>query len=503
MKPILPTLAASVALLSGLSQVCAQYAPPPPPAPFKGFVNEWLARQNPALTNFDLGGSVRLREEIKDGFAIPGVANSVDFRAVGGDVDNNYLLSKVRFHAGYADTWWGAYVEGRSSTAIDDKRFAYANAPAVAGTVKYQGDGPESDSIDLHQAFLMAGNLKQFPLSLKVGRQELSYGEERLIGAFAWNNIGRTFDAAKMRLQTPAFAADFFASRPVIPEDGRFNVPNDYDWFSGVYATVSLVPKHSLELYLLSRNASLQAPAAEPRPQFPQPSARDIYTAGGRLKSAPGQLGPWDYTLEGAYQFGDYRDPRLVIGGDSPRLRQDAFMAIAQGGYTFTDTWAKPRLGMEYSYSSGDNNPTDHTHRTFDNLFPTNHKFYGYMDFISLQNIQDVRGIFQLRPHPRVSLAVEGHGFWLANTHDSFYNVGGVPRGGLSATAGDNYGINPNYGSFVGTELDVIAGWAVTRFAQLEVGYGHFFVGDYIRESLSAVGSQDANYVYLQATVNF
>jgi hypothetical protein len=180
-------------------------------------------------------------------------------------------------------------------------------------------------------------------------------------------------------------------------------------------------------------------------------------------------------------------------------------MAVIQGGYTFASAWATPRLAAEYSYSSGDSNPHDGTHGTFDNLFPTNHKFYGYMDFISLQNIQDVRGIFQLKPCSRLSVAVEGHGFWLANTHDNFYNVSGAARGGVAATPGTSYGINPNYNSFVGTELDVIAGYAMTRFAQLEAGYGHFFVGDYIKQSLSspALGSKDANYVYLQAIVNF
>jgi hypothetical protein len=102
-------------------------------------------------------------------------------------------------------------------------------------------------------------------------------------------------------------------------------------------------------------------------------------------------------------------------------------------------------------------------------------------------------------------MAVEGHGFWLANTHDNFYNVGGAPRGGIAATPGTGYGINPSYSAFVGTEVDVIAGYAVTRYAQLEAGYGHFFVGDYIRQSLSApaVGSRDADYVYLQANINF
>ena len=180
-------------------------------------------------------------------------------------------------------------------------------------------------------------------------------------------------------------------------------------------------------------------------------------------------------------------------------------MVDVQGGYTFSNLWATPRLGVEYIYASGDDNSADGKHGTFDSLFPTKHRFAGYMDFVSLQNIQDVHCILQLKPVSRVSLAVEGHGFWLADTHDSFYNAGGAPRGAFGGTPGNNYGINPAYHSFVGTELDVIAGVAVTRFAQLETGYGHFFVGDYIRSSLSspAVGSKDADYLYVQTAINF
>jgi hypothetical protein len=57
----------------------------------------------------------------------------------------------------------------------------------------------------------------------------------------------------------------------------------------------------------------------------------------------------------------------------------------------------------------------------------------------------------------------------------------------------------------VGTELDAIAGFAVTRFFQFEMGYGHFFVGDYVTQSLSApsFGSRDADWVYTQATISF
>jgi Alginate export len=375
--------------------------------------------------------------------------------------------------------------------------------PAVAGTVRKRGDGPEADIVDQHQAYITLGNHKEFPLSLKVGRQELIYGEERLVGAYAWNNIGRVFDTAKLRLQTEWFGADFFTGRLVIPEDGTFNVNNDYEWFSGLYATSTKVPKNTLDVYFIARNASSKAAAAVPSPQFPQPSARDIYTIGGRLKSKPGELHGFDYLVDGAYQFGNYHDARL--GVNSPRLAQSAFMAIGQAGYTFADAWASPRLGVEYDYASGDSNSTNHTHGTFDNLFPTNHKFYGSMDLVSLQNIQDAGINLTLRPHPRISICFMGNGLWLADTRDNFYTVAGAPRGGTAATPHNGFGVNPTYGDFVGSEFTVVAGVAVTRWMQFEAGYGHFYHADYIQQTWSAsgFGSRDADFTYAQLTMTF
>ena len=491
------TITATVLVLAAADQLYAQYAPPPPPKPFPGFVNEWLRKDDPYMNKWDFGGSLRVRYELRENFGIAGVPGSVDFREDGADVDNRYLLERLRVRAGYTDKWFGAFVEGRSSLAQDDERFASTAPPPPV-----RREGPEQDSIDLHQAYFTVGNHKEFPLSVKIGRQEFIYGEERIIGAFGWNNIGRVFDAAKVRWQNAWFGADIFTSRVVVPQDGRFNVANDYDWFSGFYATSPKIPKNSLDFYFLSRNASAEAATAVPHPQAPQPSARDIYTLGARLKSMPGQFGNWDYTLDLMGQFGNFRDPRA--GAPANRLDHLAYAVVAQGGYTFANAWATPRLGLEYSHGSGDDDPQDGKHETFENLFPTNHKFYGYMDFFSLQNLHNVRAIVQLKPHRRLTVALEGHAFWLASTSDSLYNAGGIARGGTGPSA-TGYGVNESYGSYVGSEIDLIAGYAVNRFTQMEAGVGHFFVGDYVRQSLSApgVGSTDANWFYAQLNLNF
>ncbi len=495
MKTLTRVLGASALMLLASNEAYSQAAAPSPP--FAGFVNEYLREKDTNLIKWDFGGTIRARFEAKENIAIAGVPGSVDFKASGADTSNEYFLERIRYHAGYAAPWWGMYVEGQSSLAQRDERFA-AIAPAP---IPKKGDGPESDLILLRQAYLKAGNPSEFPLSLKVGRQELAYGEERLIGTVSWNNIGRVFDAAKVRWQNAWFGADVFTSRVVIPEDGRFNVSNDDDIFSGFYATTTKIPKHSLDFYFLSRNANTDAIAAEPSAQAPLPSARDIYTLGARLKSTPGQFGPWDYTAELMGQFGHFNDTRAGVLYKSQD--HEAYAVILQGGYTFKETFGTPRVGLEYAHGSGDSNPNDKKHTTFENLFPTNHKIYGIMDFVSLQNIHDLHAFFQLKPHPRVTLSLEEHNYWLASPSDNFYNVQGAPRGG-GGTSAVGYGVNPTYGSYVGSELDLIAGYRLARFAQLEAGYGHFFVGDYIAASLQkGGGAADADYCYMQVNITF
>jgi len=156
------------------------------------------------------------------------------------------------------------------------------------------------------------------------------------------------------------------------------------------------------------------------------------------------------------------------------------------------------------SCASGDQNPNDKDSQTFQNILPSNHGLYGIMDLSSLQNLIDYRANFTLKPSKATSLAFDVHQQYLENNHDYWYNVAGVPRNtpGAAAGSGKGFGINPGYKSDIGEETDVIGGWNVRRGLLLELGLGHFFRGDYVRESLRAVGSKDANYCYVQATIN-
>lgn len=482
------SLLASGIALAGITSTSAQTtnlnaAVKGQPTPSAGLVNDWLREQSPEFSKWDIGGQFRLRLEHKEHFATPGLGpTAVDFRRAGGNSDNTYLLLREKLHVGYKPIdWLGAYVEARDSSSHGDER----------------NPNPEADTFDLHQGYLTLGNAKEFPLTAKVGRQELSYGDERLIGAFDWNNIGRVFDAAKLRAENDLGWIDAFVGRVVIPRDDHWNESNDYDYFSGLYASSKkLVPNQETEVYFLARNVGEQSPAtigAGLPAIWTGASPRNIYTFGFRVKSLPGAYGGWDYSAEVAGQLGDFQ---FAAGGRE--LDHEAFAAHVGGGYTFKDTWATPRVGLEYNYASGDEDPTDGDHTTFENLFPTNHKFYGYMDFVSWQNIHNPRLTASIKPLKKLTVTADYHAFWLAETSDFFYQVNGAPR----STGG--YGINAGADNYVGSEVDLVATYAFKPYAALQVGYGHFFVGDYIKDTLGPVGgAKDADYLYSQFVFTF
>jgi hypothetical protein len=483
-------IAASVLLLA------ATAVPAAAPAS-AGLMNNWLHKEAEAMRAWDFGGEFRLRYANSAG-AVPAAGTltaaspatttapinpNTDFIGAGQPNNNEELLFRKKFHAGYTPVpWFTVHGEFRNSTEKWDQRLP----------------SPDEDTTDLQQAWVEFGDPQSFPLVAKFGRQQLIYGDLRFVADPPWINTGRVFDAAKLRWVTDAVWVDAFGGRVVVPRQDHFNVSNDYDYFSGLYAsTQQLLPWQETQLYFLSRNASDQAVSASDFNVPGRPAtARDIYTAGFRVKSLPGKLGGWDYSLEAAGQSGSVNSATL-----GKRLDHQAYALFASGGYTWTNLWAAPRLGLGYEGGSGDGNSTDGKCETFENLFGSNHMFYGVMDLFSERNMHIPRLSASLAPLKDLTLAVDFLGFWLTDTNDFLYPESG---GGRNA---NGYGIRPTYSSYVGSEIDVVARYNALSWLKLEAGYGHFFVGDYIKQSVSSVATngdaKDADWCYVQTTISF
>ena len=492
--------------LLSAAAACAQYTPPSPATPVPGAIDDFVKAEDPTLKGWDFGVNERLRLEEKSSMGTTHAGSNYDlFTNPPTTNSNDYWLSRLMPRVGYTGDLIAFVVEARSSYSIGDDRYT----STAAGKNLAENDGP----LQLELGYITIGNLKEFPVTLKVGRQYLQYGEGRLVGNAFWLNIPHTFDAAKVRFQNSYFGVDVFASNLVyVRNGGHFDQSNSQDTLSGAYFDVPGWSKDNItELYVFARDVSrgiltdnwtlVPAPFRFTAPQ-------DTYTFGYRSKSKPAAYGPWDYSLELMWQVGDrtavFPATALAAAKAAPRLDQNAWAFVAQGGYTWKDLPCKPRAAVIISAASGDQNSGDQDSQTFMNILPSNHGLYGIMDLSSLQNIVDYRLSLTAKPSTTTSVAVDLHQQYLENNHDFWYNVAGVPRNtpGAAVGSGKGFGINPGYKSDIGQEADLIWGWTATKGLLLEVGVGHFFRGDYVKESLRVVGSKDGNYGYLQATIN-
>lgn len=495
---LLLRLAGLAALAAASASLFAQYTPSLPARPFPGYANERLRAGDPYLSVWDIGVNVRGRLEAKDGAGFTDAGQNWDFSSNPAfDNNNSYYLLRVMPRVSYTGKRFAATVEGRSSYSFDDERFAAAGP----GKGLAERDGP----MDVHQAFVFFGNHKEFPVSVKAGRQELAYGDQRLIGHLRWNNNARTFDSLKVRWQNAVFGVDLFSGGLVYNDHHNLNRSHiGKDTFSGAYFNwPTLATKSVVETYLLARNVGADiadvdfSGVAAP---FRLPAKQDLYTAGLRVRSKPGSYGPWDFGFELMHQFGNRATTAPAAAPaavrTAARLEQNAYAAVLQGGYTWTDHGWQPRLAVLYSYASGDENAADGKSQTFQNLFATTHLHYGYMDLSSLQNIHDFRLSYAVKPATHISVALEGHLQYLATSADFWYNVGGVFRNaGGYATRGQS--------NRLGQEIDLVASWNPIPSTQVELGLSRYFRGQYIKQSLADNGgSKDASYLYLQVTLN-
>ncbi|MDZ4287044.1 MAG: alginate export family protein [Prosthecobacter sp.] len=399
----------------------------------------------------------RLRGEIRN--------NVFDFNsATNAPTDDAWLLQRIRVGLEWQPLpWLHVTVQGQDAREFFSDRL---NVPGLMGA---EGD----DAFDLRLASVEIGDPKHH--SLKLGRQVLSYGDERLVGPLEWLNFSRTFDAVKLHYQEKDWWLDAFTSSIVTIQPSEFNQSNWLDandtrnqFFSGLYFSSQIIPVQTTDLYLFHLHEEAAA------------GSTDFLTLGTRWKGDPAKLRGWDYTIEGAAQAGQ------AMGQD---LR--AYAAHLEAGYNWLKCAWKPRVGLEYSCASGDGNAADGQVHTFQQLFPTGHPPYGFMDTFAWQNMHNLVLHLAAQPHPKIKTAIDFHAFWLADTGDAWYRSNGVTRVRPITPAASNY---------AGSEIDVTIGSKLTKHLDVLLGYSHFFAGAYLDDTGA---SDDADFAYLMVTLNY
>src|ERR1043166_7575731 len=155
--------------------------PPPAPPPPQDALFQTLIKQ------VSLGGQARFRFEYRDPVAYTNLPTSTR--------SDDFFLERIRINLDFKvtddievfvqpqdqRTW------GQEASVLSDER-----------------------NLDVHQGFAEIRNLLDQPLSVKLGRQELSYGDQHLISPLDWNNVSRAWDGIKLHYTPGPVMLDAF-----------------------------------------------------------------------------------------------------------------------------------------------------------------------------------------------------------------------------------------------------------------------------------------------------
>ena len=334
--------------------------------------------------------------------------------------------------------------------------------------------GIDENKWDLQQLFFDIRVLgEDLPLTLRVGRQELLYGNQHFVSPLEWANVRRRFDAVKIFAHGKTWNVALWYAKPVVVQRKQRDRYNEDVDFYGAYVTYKGIPRHGLDFFFFAIDDT--GNRINPNGKA---GDRSIYTLGTRFW---GRTGNFDYEAEVAGQWGRW-------AGDTVQ----AWSWSINGGYTFADVKCKPRIGAGFDWASGDEDPFDGKVGTFDQLFPLGHKFFGFLDLVGRQNVTALNVNLSAWPvAKKVKTAIAYHTFWLNDNHDALYSAGG------GATRRDLTGFS---GTEIGHEIDITMVWNIDHHQKVLLGWSHFFEGDVVHNTGI---SEDADLFYLQYAFKF
>ncbi len=308
------------------------------------------------------------------------------------------------------------------------------------------------DSFDLRQAYL---NLHVKPVSIFAGRQELKFGDERLVGIQDWTNISRTFDGFDAHIGDKN-RIDLFTASVVVIYPTSLDKHSGGLNFHGAYGSINTwVPRTTIEPYFFIR--------ALPFVTSQQGIGGTETEATTGLRIAGNLPGGFDYIAEGALQRGSYSNDSIHAGA-----------AYVKGGYTAAHIPWSPRLQGEYDYATGNPHRNPQRIGTFDQLYPSNHDVFGLVDLFGWQNIKEARAHLSLRPAQRWTVLIEQDFLRSATTKDGIYNGAAVEF------------LKPPAGGFhtddIGRGFDASMKYAFHNYLLLQAGVGHFSPGELMRD---------------------
>lgn len=385
-----------------------------------------------------LSGQLRTRTEFRDGQGSP---------LAKGAKPSLFTSQRTRLQLGYSA------LRLKFNVTAQDVRVWGQDVSTINRTTSQELNG-----IMLHEAWaeirLNDTVSKAKNLTLKIGRQELVYDDQRLLGNLDWLQQGRRHDAALLKYETKnwllhlggafnqnkeAASGTVYNSTPPGSYTATTNGGGMYKSMAFLYAGKKLQKGSASFLFFTDHFSKYYTDTA---------TSLKVFNNNAWTRATTGLYFSRNFnslllTASAYYQFGhNYFGQKL-----------SAELVSLATQYAFSKKFS---AGPGVDFYSGGNRGT--TSKNFDPLYGTPHKFAGLIDYYYAANGFGKNGLVdcylksKFKPSEKFNLALDLHQFNCAAS------VTGYTTKNL------------------GKEIDLIGNYTLTKQIGFEAGYAHYFV---------------------------
>lgn len=305
----------------------------------------------------------------------------------------------------------------------------------------------------------------------RLGRQVISYDNQRIFGGIDWIQQGQSHDALVVTYKKDKNQLDLGAALNADSEDlyRDLYVTNyknmQYAWYHTNF--------NNLQMSLLALNTGFQ---------YREPITTDLnvdymQTFGTFLQYKKNRF---DADLS---VYGQTGKSKLVSNNTSV----GAYNIGINVNYAFTD---KIKAGLGYEILSGkDQTDTKDKIKSFNPIFGTNHAFNGFMDYFYVGNHKNTVGLQDV--------------YLNFNYASDKWKFSAIPH--IFMTAADV--IDPLFTSetmdcYLGTEVDLIASYQLHKNIGISAGYSQMFGSDTLEVLKGGNKKYDNNWAFIMVNIN-
>lgn len=401
-------------------------------------------------SQFILDGEFRPRTEYRNGFGsiIPDAA------------DPGYAIStRTRLNAGYKFSSYEFYISLQDVMVWGENR----------QILPYD----QNNSFAVFQAWAKLNLGKGF--STKLGRQVISYDDQRIFGGLDWAQQGRNHDAALISYKKDKFMLDLG-----LAFNQDFSNPTGFQSVGTAYNTTGFFSYKTMQyLYLKQKwdsfsgsllllNNGFQNFTAEGDAQVAD-GVSNLQTLGTHLNYSSGKFGA---ALNAFLQTGERQNEVKVSG---------AYLLGLDLTYKASN---KIGLGIGTEIISGNKADTTGETEAFFPLYGTNHKFNGFMDYFYVGNHANSVGLFDLHASAN---------FKLGEKSSLLFKILKF-NGEQDLSSGE---------SNLGTEIDLVYSQAFNGYA-LKIGYSQMFAASGMYELKGVtedVAASNQNWIWAMLVI--